>query len=189
MGKAVFGRPFSFRNSGFCADLRANETEEEIMSEPESTPKPLHIEPSSVQSFDIPDFITFKTLLSGKQTAETFAVFEDDVHPGKGPARHIHRDQDETFFFLDGEFDVEIAGERHHMKPGDIGFVPRGTVHAFKNVGSTIGRLRYILSPAGTFEEFMTSVHAALTDGSQSEDAIADLAEKHGMEMVGPPLE
>ncbi|QDG75522.1 cupin domain-containing protein [Labrenzia sp. PHM005] len=157
--------------------------------EREDAPKPLHITPSSIQTFEIPDFITFRILLSGNQTDGTLAIFEDDVHPGQGPARHIHRDQDETFFFLEGEFDVEIAGERHHMKPGDVGFVPRGTVHAFKNVGSTVGKLRYILSPAGTFEEFIPSIHAILTDGTQSQDAIAGLAGKHGMEMVGPPLE
>lgn len=151
--------------------------------------EPAHVSYETVERFEIPDFITFKILLTGAQTGGTQAIFEDDVHPGQGPARHIHHGQDETFLFLEGEFDVEISGVRHHMKPGDIGFVPRGTVHAFKNVGSTVGKLRYILSPAGTFEDFIPSVHALLTNGDDRGAEIPALAEKHGMEMVGPPLE
>nr|WP_298297761.1 cupin domain-containing protein [uncultured Litoreibacter sp.] len=75
-------------------------------------------------------------------------VFEDIVAPGVEPGRLIHHDQDETFIFLEGTFDVEIDGVLYQMEPGDIGFVPRETVHAFKNVGSTPGRLRYVFSLA-----------------------------------------
>lgn len=40
-------------------------------------------------------------------------------------------------FFLEGQFDVEVAGELYHIKEGDVAFVPRGTAHAFKNIGNT----------------------------------------------------
>ena len=150
---------------------------------------PVHTVYGEVPAFEIPDFITFRTLLSGRDTNGTHAVFEDYVHPGHGPGLHIHPDQDETFFFEVGDFDVEIDGVRYHMKPGDIGFVPRKTRHAFKNVGTTLGRLRYIMSPAGSFEEMIPALHALVTSGEATQEELRELAFKHGSEIVGPPIE
>ena len=52
----------------------------------------------------------FDDKFNGTATNGAFAVFEDVVRPGAGPARHVHRDQEETFFVLDGRFDFEIDG-------------------------------------------------------------------------------
>jgi len=151
--------------------------------------KPVHSVYSDAETLDFPGVITFKVLLSGAATDGTLAVFEDIVQPGQGPGRHIHKDQDETFLFEEGTFDVEIDGVRHHMAPGDVGFVPRGSVHAFKNVGKTEGRIRYVMSPAGTFEEMVKALYALAGGGQPSEEAMAQVALEHGQEFVGPPLE
>ena len=132
--------------------------------------------------------ITLRVLLSGSQTNGSHAIFEDIVEPGIGPARHIHHGQDETFFFLEGSFDVEIDGALHHMEPGDIGFVPRDTVHAFKNVGSTQGRIRYMFSPALKAEEMFKAFFEADNEGGLSQEKMEEIAKSHGQEFVGPPL-
>jgi hypothetical protein len=62
------------------------------------------------------------------------------------------------------------------------------TVHAFKNVGETQGRLRYVFSPALTIEEMFRSFFAALQGGTLSEQVMAEIALEHGQEFVGPPL-
>ncbi len=151
--------------------------------------EPVHSQYSSADTLDFPGVITFKVLLSSAQTGGSHAVFEDIVQPGQGPGRHIHHDQDETFLFEEGAFDVEIDGARHHMKPGDVGFVPKGSVHAFKNVGSVPGRLRYVFTPAGTFEEMLRELFALSGGGQPSVEQMAEVAMKHGQEFVGPPLE
>ena len=148
----------------------------------------VHTKLDEAETLDFPGAITFRVLLSGAQTGGTHAVFEDVVQPGVGPGRHIHHHQDETFLFEEGTFDVEIDGVRHHMKPGDVGFVPRGSVHAFKNVGETVGRLRYVMSPAGPFEEMVRALFAASDGGAPDMDEMARVALAHGQEFVGPPL-
>ena len=45
---------------------------------------------------------------------------------------------------IEGTFLFEIEGELHQAGPGDVAFVPRKAVHAFKNIGDRAGRLRYI---------------------------------------------
>ncbi|WP_108816769.1 cupin domain-containing protein [Loktanella sp. Alg231-35] len=150
--------------------------------------QPVQTKYGDVEALNFPGAITLRVLLSGSQTDGNQAIFEDIVEPGIGPGRHIHHGQDETFFFLEGSFDVEIDGALYHMEPGDIGFVPRETVHAFKNVGSTPGRLRYVFSPALQMEDMFRALYQAQGDGKLTEATMAQVAKDHGQTFVGPPL-
>ncbi|MEM6803388.1 MAG: cupin domain-containing protein [Bacteroidota bacterium] len=150
--------------------------------------KAVHTSYESAETMVFPDTITLKVLLSASQTQGSHAVFEDIAEAGVGPGRHIHHHQDETFFFLEGNFEVEVGGKLYKMNAGDVAFVPRGTVHAFKNVGKERGRLRYIFSPALSIEEMFREFLASLDRGEFSPEKMAEIALKHGQEFVGPPL-
>jgi len=93
---------------------------------------PIHTKYENAETFVFPNAITLKVLLSGLDTDGSHAIFEDIVEPGIGPGRHIHHHQDETFFFLEGEFIAEVDGKMFEFKPGDVAFIPKGTVHVFK---------------------------------------------------------
>ncbi len=149
---------------------------------------PIHGKYPDAETFEFPGAITLRILISGNNTGGSLAVFEDIVQPGIGPGRHIHHGQDETFFFLEGRFDVEIDGVLHHMQPGDVAFIPRETVHTFKNVGDSAGRLRYIFSPALKMETMFRAFFAAQEAGTMSQEAMHRIAAEHGQSFVGPPL-
>jgi mannose-6-phosphate isomerase-like protein (cupin superfamily) len=149
---------------------------------------PIHTEYSKAETLVFRDAITFRILLSGKDTGGQQAIFEDIVEPGIGPGRHIHHHQDETFFFLEGDFVAEVDGKMYEFQPGDVAFIPRGTVHAFKNVGNSPGRLRYIFSPAFTIEAMFREFYLAAKDGGLTFDKMAEISLNHGQEFVGPPL-
>tara|TARA_Y100001972_G_C7665917_1_gene336650 strand:- start:5208 stop:5663 length:456 start_codon:yes stop_codon:yes gene_type:complete len=149
---------------------------------------PIHSQYNTAETIVFPDAITLKILLSGKHTNGNLAVFEDIVEPGIGPGRHIHHHQDETFFFQDGNFIAEVDGQMHEFKPGDIAFIPRGTVHAFKNIGDKPGKLRYIFSPAHTIEDMFRDFYQAFKAGELTKENMAEISIKHGQEFVGPPL-
>jgi len=144
---------------------------------------------AEAEKLEFPPQISLSILLSGSQTDGALSVFEDTVEPGVGPGRHIHRGEDETFFVLEGHFDVEIAGVRHHADPGDLAFVPRGTIHAFRNVGATPGKLRYAFTPSGEVEAMFRAMFAAADGSVPSTEDMARIAMQHGQEFVGPPLE
>jgi len=66
-----------------------------------------------------------------------------------------------------------------------MAFGPRGTPHAFQNIGETPGRLLVITTPSGLvrfFEEF-----AALLPGSPSQETLAAVGHANWVEFVGPP--
>ena len=140
------------------------------------------------ETLNFPGAITLSILLPASATGGVLAIFEDVVEPGVGPGRHIHHGEDETFFVGSGKFIVEVDGTVHDLAPGDVAFVPRGTVHAFKNIGTTPGLLRYAFTPAGQVEAMFRAFYAASMRGETDMDAMAKIALEHGQEFVGPPL-
>jgi mannose-6-phosphate isomerase-like protein (cupin superfamily) len=149
---------------------------------------PLHTQYNAAETFEFSGAITLKLLLSGSDTNGTISVFEDIVQPGVGPGRHIHHGQDETFMFLEGSFDVEVGGTVRHMSVGDVAFVPRETVHAFKNTGASVGRIRYIFSPALKMEAMFRAFYKAEKSTGINEVLMKSIAAEHGQTFVGPPL-
>ncbi len=59
-----------------------------------------------------------------------------DIAPGKAFGRHTHPGE-EIIYVLNGTFEYEIEGKPPAiLKAGDVLFIPAGTIHAAKNVGS-----------------------------------------------------
>ena len=55
------------------------------------------------------------------------------VPPGGGPPPHIHRNEDETFYVVEGERRLPARRRARTAGVGDFVNVPRGTVHCFHN--------------------------------------------------------
>ena len=150
--------------------------------------KPMHIRDGDGERLVFSDAIELTILVPGSATNGSFAIFEDIVQPGVGPPRHVHKSQDEVFFVLDGSFDIEIGGQLFSAVPGDVACVPRGSVHAFKNVGSKRGRLRYTFTPAGDTETMFRAFFDAAQNDELTPEQMVDIASKYDQAFVGPPL-
>ena len=111
-------------------------------------------------------------------------VLENTFHAKGGPPRHVHLDQDEWFYAVDGEFVVEIGQDRFRMHPGDSVLAPRKIPHVWACAGNGRGSMLIVFSPAGKMEGFFREVTKANAMPSQS----PELWREHGMEVVGPPL-
>lgn len=153
--------------------------------------KPVHYKhrEDNAETINIQGGIKLKVLVSGKDTDGTIAVLVDTVQPGGGPPIHIHNNQDETFLCVSGEFKIRVGDGVIEVKAGDVAFVPRGTIHGFRNVGTTEGVLQYAFTPALTIEEMFLEYAQAAKDNVESPEALAAIAERHGTTVVGPPLE
>lgn len=88
--------------------------------------------------------------LSGRRTDRAFMVAEMCEPPGKGPPPHIHDDFSECFYILDGTWEFRVGDETISAEAGAFLFVPRGVVHAYRNVGSTPARYLGIVAPPPT---------------------------------------
>jgi mannose-6-phosphate isomerase-like protein (cupin superfamily) len=54
--------------------------------------------------------------------------------PGQTWSDYIH-DSDELIMVVEGDLDVEMKGETHHLEPGDELLVPASVPHTIRNVG------------------------------------------------------
>jgi quercetin dioxygenase-like cupin family protein len=61
-----------------------------------------------------------------------------DFDPGYVAPRHTHPGE-EIIYVIEGTLEYEIGGKPVRVKAGDVLFVPAGTVHTAKNVGSSNG--------------------------------------------------
>lgn len=73
--------------------------------------------------------------ISGREVIQVRVDFD----PGYTAPRHTHFGE-EIIYVLEGTLEYRIDGQPPRtVKPGDVLFVPAGTPHSVKNVGSTNG--------------------------------------------------
>ncbi len=87
--------------------------------------------------------------------SDAVSIFELVTPPQNGAAPHFHPAQDETHYILVGDYTFMLAGREVSAGPGSIIFVPKGTVHAFTNVGTQHGKILFIETPAGPLEQWL----------------------------------
>lgn len=111
-------------------------------------------------------------------------ILENTFLTRGGPARHLHYDQEEWFYILEGSFLFEVGVERFHLHPGDSLMAPRLVPHVWAFVGEARGRLLIAFLPAGKMEAFFREVTRANAMPPQD----PRVWHAHGMELLGPPL-
>ena len=124
--------------------------------------------------------------VSGKDTGGELLIFEHKDMGKGGPPRHVHFEQDEWFYVIEGEYAFEVGDEKFRLKRGDTLFAPRQVPHGWAHISDQPGTLLTIVSPVGAFEKFIldTTKHPTLPSPEEIDRAFA----AHGMEVVGPPL-
>lgn len=111
-------------------------------------------------------------------------ILENTFLAKGGPARHLHYDQEEWFYILEGEFQFEVGADRFRLQPGDSLLAPRQIPHVWAFVGEARGRVLIAFLPAGKMEAFFREVTKANAMPPQD----PAVWRTHGMELLGPPL-
>jgi mannose-6-phosphate isomerase-like protein (cupin superfamily) len=74
---------------------------------------------------------------------------------------HVHHNDDEAWYVLEGSLCVQSGPERVELSAGSGFLVPRGTPHTYWNPGP--GRVRYLLVMTPTILGLIQKIHA-MTD-------------------------
>jgi quercetin dioxygenase-like cupin family protein len=144
--------------------------------------RPLILRPGEGRSIDLGNF-AMSVKATAEDTSDAFTILEADEPPGFGPPMHIHRDAAEAFYVLAGEYVIFVRDEEFVCPAGSFIFIPAGVPHGFR-VGTMPSRKLNLYTPAamiGYFDE----LSAALARGAADADLSA-IAERHGMEIIGP---
>ena len=77
----------------------------------------------------------------------TFGIIE--IAPGRVLEAHVHVDEDDAFYIIEGEMTFTFGGEEAPAPPGTFVLVPPGVEHGFRNDGDVPVRMFNIHAPAG----------------------------------------
>ena len=138
----------------------------------------------------------FGTLATFKATAEQtggrFALVEQVAPGGMATPLHVHREDDESFYVMEGEITVYL-GDGDNPTPAPAGafvHIPGGVVHAFR-VASETARLLDLTTPQHA--SFMRAAGEPARERVLPPEGLIDMEkveaaqDRHGIEILGPP--
>jgi mannose-6-phosphate isomerase-like protein (cupin superfamily) len=126
--------------------------------------------------------------LWGDQTQGLLSVVEHPMDAGRLVPPHVHANEDEYSYVLQGEFGVRIGDFETTVGSGSYIFKPRAIPHTFWNAGPEPARLIEMISPAG-FEQFfdrLADIYAAAGNGAPDQVAIGELAARYNLAFTNP---
>lgn len=124
-----------------------------------------------------------RVLVPGAHTEGRVALFELSEPAGQEPPLHVHSQEDEIVYVLDGRLTFFIGEERRAVAAGSCVVLPRRIEHGYV-VQSETARLLVALTPAG-----MEGYFGEGADGhgcAEMERLIASAA-RYGVTITGPP--
>jgi mannose-6-phosphate isomerase-like protein (cupin superfamily) len=145
--------------------------------------------------FVLGDVVTFK--LTAADSEDAHFITEIVSVPGGGPAfLHTHVPQ-ETFWIIEGEYEVygqDGSGEKYTIAApvGSMVHVPGNVPHGFRNVGETNGKLLAIYAPVVHQPEFFTEIGVPMVssldpppfDQMPAKERILEVLARHEMRLL-----
>ncbi len=83
-----------------------------------------------------------------KASSPGLGAVEFLIRPGDEPPLHVHKNEDEWFYMLEGEVTFHVGGENHAGATGAFVCFPRGIPHTF-TVQSPTARFLLFNTPGG----------------------------------------
>jgi quercetin dioxygenase-like cupin family protein len=135
----------------------------------------------------------FGGLTTIKAAGDSVMVTEQTAPRGSGSPLHVHHNEDEWFYVLEGELTIWVDGEIHVVPAGGFVFGPRDIPHTFI-VSSDQARFLLVTAP-GDFAGFVRALAAPapapeLPPGPPTPpdmELVMKTAAEYGLEILGPP--
>jgi quercetin dioxygenase-like cupin family protein len=127
--------------------------------------------------------------------AGQYGLLEIVVPPGLGSPWHVHPEEDEWFYVLEGNMTFYVGDTRLDLTTGGFAFGPKGVPHTFIGGGPQPARALVGFAPM-QFEGFMREVGQPAParvlpphlEGPPPEIArLAPIAKRNGFIILGPP--
>lgn len=147
--------------------------------------------------------VDFKTW--GEATDMRLSIVEHPMQPRRLVPPHVHADEDELSYVLEGTFGVRIGDFEGEAGPGSYIYKPKGVLHTFWNPTDSPARMIELIFPAG-FEHFfetLAEINAQPGDPAERQRRreelgeryhlgfdpawVEDLKARHGLKLLGEP--
>src|ERR1700694_5288950 len=126
--------------------------------------------------------------VSGGDNGGGFALFEIPALPNAGPPLHMHHIENECFYVLQGQLQVQIDSVVVLIDAGGSVYAPRMVPHTWQTMDGNPVQFLSFAQPAGHLEAFLVALSTSLRQGVQDPASMKALFERYEMEVKGPPL-
>jgi mannose-6-phosphate isomerase-like protein (cupin superfamily) len=134
--------------------------------------------------------------ITPEESNGAFALLEMLAPAGHITPPHIHENDDEGFFLLEGEITVHFADGPLVVRPGEAAHIPAGVPHTLCVTSQGPARAVLVCAPTGT-RSFVEYIRACgrpaerdalpVLDGPPDVGLLVREAPRHGMTVLGPP--
>lgn len=137
----------------------------------------------------------FEHLAGAAETDGTFGVSLVTQPPGVATPLHVHTNEAEALFLLDGTMLYQAGDDLHKLSSGSFIYLPSGVGHAFR-ITST-ARFLAITVPGGLMDLYdevglpATEHRLPGDDGLRPDQEIPrwnEVGPRYGLRVVGPPI-
>jgi mannose-6-phosphate isomerase-like protein (cupin superfamily) len=132
----------------------------------------------------------WQVLGDAESTNGAFLFGEARLEPGvPAPGLHVHSQETESLYVVEGAMTVELGGERVELHPGDFMVLPVGIPHRFGNLTDRSVRVVAVVAPTGIESFFKEeAAYYSTLSGPPDPQRIAEMAAPYGLTLLGPPL-
>jgi quercetin dioxygenase-like cupin family protein len=139
----------------------------------------------------------FERLASAEETAGAFGMSLVTQPPGVATPLHVHTNEAEAFYLLDGTLTYRAGEELHYLVAGSFIYLPQGVPHAFRITGTTPVRFLALVAPGGLMNLYdevgLPARERRLPgpDGLPIEEEITrwnEVGPRYGLRVVGAPI-
>jgi mannose-6-phosphate isomerase-like protein (cupin superfamily) len=126
----------------------------------------------------------------GAETNGALSLIEQVIPAGYQSPWHVHHNEDESFYVIEGHATVIVADRSVALGPGGFAFGPRKVPHGFRIDGTRPVRL-LLMTTGGSFAAFideMSDPAGMIVSAPQEIDVpkLVAAAERYGISILGP---
>ena len=119
-----------------------------------------------------------------KSYAEHSFSWHATLPPGTFVPPHIHPDQDEYLYMLEGKLDFMLAGSDAQATPGDLIRLGMGVPHGIFNKSDQLAKVLFWVSPTRRLYDLFWAIHSMK---EQNPPDVVALSAKHEVMFLPPP--
>ncbi|RYU89251.1 cupin domain-containing protein [Mucilaginibacter terrigena] len=119
-------------------------------------------------------------ILSTECSGGNLTIIEEEVNVGAGSPPHICNGEDKVILVTNGNFMLFADGKKYEAAKGANIYIPHGTIHSIKNVGTQTGILLVTLTPGGQKSLLKPQSQTVKVFGKNTA-AVQDVAKKYNV--------
>jgi mannose-6-phosphate isomerase-like protein (cupin superfamily) len=128
---------------------------------------------------------------NAEQTGGQYSFFEELLPACFQTHYHIHRNEDETFYVIEGSVEFIMDGQINQATPGSFVYLPKNIPHGLRVTGDQSARLLYMINPSG-FEQFFSDFSESvgridlLKPTAPDIPKLIEMSNKYNVRILGP---